>query len=58
MASRVVARRFFTTTTRRFQEAHQKAELKKETRQNPELLVRHNASAGPDSAPAGRTARP
>ncbi|KAI8675198.1 hypothetical protein NCS57_00420000 [Fusarium keratoplasticum] len=39
MASRVVARRFFTTTTRRFQEAHQKAELKKETRQNPELLI-------------------
>lgn len=51
MASRV-ARRFFTTTTRRLQD-HQKAELKKETRQNPELLVRHNASAGPDGARTG-----
>ncbi|KAM0439548.1 hypothetical protein ACHAPT_000639 [Fusarium lateritium] len=37
MASRVT-RRFFTTTARRFQE-HQKAELKKETRRNPEILI-------------------
>lgn len=41
MASRVT-RRFLTTTARRFQE-HEKQELKKETKKNPETLVRHNA---------------
>lgn len=42
MASRVT-RRLFTTTVRRFQE-HEKQELKKETKRNPETLVRHNGS--------------
>ena len=43
MASRVAARRLFTTTARRFQE-HEKQELKRETKRNPELMVRHNPS--------------
>jgi hypothetical protein len=47
MASRI-SRRFLSTTARRFQE-HQKAELKKESRRNPEILVRHNASACPST---------
>ncbi|KAF5543570.1 hypothetical protein FNAPI_9633 [Fusarium napiforme] len=37
MASRI-SRRFLSTTARRFQE-HQKAELKKESRRNPEILI-------------------
>ncbi|KAF4984421.1 hypothetical protein FZEAL_384 [Fusarium zealandicum] len=37
MASRV-ARRFMSTTARRLQD-HNKAELKKETRRNPEILI-------------------
>lgn len=45
MASRIVSRRFLSTTARRFQEA-EKAELKKETRRNPEILVRHNTNNG------------
>lgn len=48
MASRIT-RRMFTTSVRRLQD-HQKAELAKETKRNPELLVRHNASAHPDNA--------
>lgn len=42
MASRIVSRRFLSTTVRRLQE-HEKQELKKEARRNPETLVRHNA---------------
>lgn len=42
MASQVT-RRFLSTTARRLQDA-QKNELKKETKRNPETLVRHNAS--------------
>lgn len=41
MAARVASRRLFSTTVRRFQE-HEKQELKKETKRNPELMVRHN----------------
>lgn len=41
MASRLVSRRFLSTTARRFQE-HEKQELKKESKRNPETLVRHN----------------
>lgn len=41
MAARITARRFFSTTLRRLED-REKAELKKETKQNPELLVRHN----------------
>ena len=41
MASRVASRRLFSSTVRRFQE-HEKQELKKETKKNPELMVRHN----------------
>ncbi|KAF9776122.1 hypothetical protein IL306_005734 [Fusarium sp. DS 682] len=37
MASRI-SRRFLSTTARRFQE-HQKAELQKESRRNPEILM-------------------
>lgn len=40
MASRVAARRLFSTTMRRMGE-HEKQELKKETKRNPELMVRH-----------------
>jgi hypothetical protein len=36
-----ITRRYLSTTVRRLQEA-EKAELKKETRRNPETLVRHN----------------
>lgn len=39
MASRIVSRRMFSTSLRRFQE-HEKQELKKETKRNPETLVR------------------
>ncbi|KAL3600488.1 hypothetical protein FPOAC2_04729 [Fusarium poae] len=38
MASRIVSRRFLSTTARRFQE-HQKNELKKESQRNPEILI-------------------
>ena len=38
MAARLVSRRFLSTTARRFQE-HEKQELKKETKRNPETLV-------------------
>ncbi|CAH0040139.1 unnamed protein product [Clonostachys rosea] len=38
MASRIVSRRFLSTTVRRLQE-HEKQELKKEARRNPETLV-------------------
>lgn len=41
MSARVAARRLFTTSARRFQE-HEKQELKRETKRNPELMVRHN----------------
>lgn len=40
MASRVAARRLFSTTMRRMGD-HEKQELKKETKRNPELMVRH-----------------
>lgn len=43
MASRVT-RRFFSTTVRRLQDSAQKQELKKETKRNPELMVRHNTT--------------
>lgn len=39
MSARYAARRLFSTTARRFQE-HEKQELKKETKKNPELMVR------------------
>jgi hypothetical protein len=57
MASRIVSRRFLSTTVRRLQE-HEKQELKKEARRNPETLVRHNAKnrrpsfSSPSSWPA------
>ncbi|KAI9904216.1 hypothetical protein N3K66_000745 [Trichothecium roseum] len=38
MASRVAARRLFSTTMRRMGD-HEKQELKKETKRNPELMV-------------------
>jgi hypothetical protein len=41
MSARVAARRLFTTSARRFQQS-QKQELTKETKRNPELMVRHN----------------
>lgn len=41
MASRIVSRRFFSTTLRRFDQ-ETKQELKKESKQNPEIYVRHN----------------
>lgn len=44
MASHV-ARRFFTTSVRQLSQ-HGKEELKKETKRNPELLVRHKACGG------------
>lgn len=44
MASRIASRRLFSTTVRRFQE-HEKQELKKESKRNPETLVRHNYRA-------------
>lgn len=56
MASRI-SRRFLSTTARRFQE-HQKAELKKESRRNPEILVRHNASAHPSTFMPGQNNEP
>lgn len=40
MASRVAARRMFSSTVRRLQE-HEKQELKKESKRNPETFVRH-----------------
>jgi hypothetical protein len=45
MSARVAARRLFTTSARRFKE-HEKQELKRETKRNPELMVRHNLRYG------------
>ena len=41
MASRIASRRFLSTTARAFQD-HSKQELKKDSKRNPETLVRHN----------------
>jgi len=43
MAS-VISRRLFSTSARRFQE-HTQQELRKESRRNPEIMVRHNPRA-------------
>ena len=53
MAARVT-RRFFTTTVRRLQD-QEKAELRKETKRNPELFVRHNAPGHPGPSTTSTT---